>query len=158
MISDFLLRKRPLKSGFARVKFGAPQWPVFLDSCLPAPRNSGFVTQLAPGSPVAAGHYCRALYDYDATCPEELSLLEDQIVHVLRTVVHDDVDDGWWEGEVDGRVGLFPSLVVEDCHANGDPLTPEVSVNRGNGDPLTPEVSVNRGAAVTATRSRRRSV
>ena len=22
-------------------------------------------------------------------------------------------DDGWWEGEVQGRVGLFPSLVVE---------------------------------------------
>ena len=48
-------------------------------------------------------------------------------MRVLRTVGHDGVDDGWWEGELDGRTGLFPSLVVEDCHANGDPLTPEVS-------------------------------
>ena len=30
--------------------------------------------------------------------------------------IHDHVlggDDGWWEGEIQGRVGLFPSLVVE---------------------------------------------
>ena len=78
--------------------------------------------------PLCSGaHYCRALYDYEATCPEELTLVEDQIVHVLRTVGHDGVDDGWWEGQLDGSTGLFPSLVVEDCHANGDPLTPEVS-------------------------------
>ena len=75
----------------------------------------------------SGGQYCRALYDYEATCPEELTLVEDQIVRVLRTVGADGVDDGWWEGQLDGRTGMFPSLVVEDCHANGDPLTPEVS-------------------------------
>ena len=24
------------------------------------------------------------------------------------------VDDGWWEGEVNGSIGVFPSLVVEE--------------------------------------------
>lgn len=25
-----------------------------------------------------------------------------------------EVDDGWWEGEYNGRVGVFPSLLVEE--------------------------------------------
>lgn len=45
---------------------------------------------------------------------------------VLRKVVHDEVDDGWWEGRIHGQIGLFPSLVVEECRENGEPLTPEV--------------------------------
>lgn len=70
--------------------------------------------------------YCIALYDYDATCPEELSFCEGEVIKVLRKVVHDDVDDGWWEGQRGDEVGLFPSLVVEECRENGEPLTPEV--------------------------------
>lgn len=70
--------------------------------------------------------HCRAMYDYEATCPEEISFSEGQIIHILKRSVHD-VDDGWWEGEVDGQVGLFPSLVVEECRSDGEPLTPDVS-------------------------------
>ncbi|KAK9500786.1 hypothetical protein O3M35_001982 [Rhynocoris fuscipes] len=70
--------------------------------------------------------YCIALYDYDATCPEELSFCEGEVIKVLRKVVHDDVDDGWWEGQRGDEIGLFPSLVVEECRENGEPLTPEV--------------------------------
>lgn len=47
------------------------------------------------------------------------------MIRVLRKVVHV-VDDGWWEGELDGRTGLFPSLVVEECREDGEPLTPQV--------------------------------
>jgi hypothetical protein len=69
--------------------------------------------------------YCLALYEYEATCPEELSFAEGKVIRVLRKVVHE-VDDGWWEGELDGRTGLFPSLVVEECREDGEPLTPQV--------------------------------
>lgn len=69
--------------------------------------------------------YCIALYDYDATCDEELSFLEGDILKVLRKEPHD-VDDGWWEGELRGQRGLFPSLIVEPCAADGSPLTPQV--------------------------------
>jgi hypothetical protein len=69
--------------------------------------------------------YCLALYDYEATCPEELSFTEGQVIRVLRKVVHA-VDDGWWEGELDGHTGLFPSLIVEECREDGEPLTPQV--------------------------------
>lgn len=70
--------------------------------------------------------YCIALYDYDATCDEELSFLEGDILKVLRKEPHD-VDDGWWEGELRGQRGLFPSLIVEPCAADGSPLTPQVT-------------------------------
>jgi hypothetical protein len=66
------------------------------------------------------GDYCCAVYDYEATCKEELSFIEGAVIKVLRRQVHD-VDDGWWEGEVDGQVGLFPSIVVEECRPNGEP-------------------------------------
>ncbi|XP_012226527.1 protein nervous wreck isoform X2 [Linepithema humile] len=79
-----------------------------------------------------AEQYCIALYDYDATCDEELSFLEGDIVKVLRKEPHD-VDDGWWEGELRGQQGLFPSLVVEPCGPDGAPLTPQ--------DDLTPPSS-----------------
>lgn len=51
-------------------------------------------------------------------------------MRVLRKEPHD-VDDGWWEGELGGQCGIFPSLVVEPCAADGSPLTPQVkkSVN-----------------------------
>ena len=59
------------------------------------------------------GDWVRALYDYEATNDEELSFVEGQLLRVLRRD-ENGVDDGWWEGELDGRVGVFPSLVVEE--------------------------------------------
>ena len=57
--------------------------------------------------------WARALYDYEAQTQEELSFLEGALIRILRK---DDngVDDGYWEGELNGRIGVFPSLVVEE--------------------------------------------
>lgn len=38
--------------------------------------------------------YCIAMYDYDATCDEELSFVEGEIVSLLSKEPHD-IDDGW---------------------------------------------------------------
>ena len=65
------------------------------------------------------------MYDYEATCDEELTFIEGQILKILKRSVFG-VDDGWWEGEMDGTIGLFPSLVVEECRLNGELFTPEV--------------------------------
>ena len=59
------------------------------------------------------GVWARALYDYMAISDEELSFQEGMLIKIIRK---DDngVDDGYWEGELNGKVGVFPSLVVEE--------------------------------------------
>nr|BAK22648.1 nervous wreck L [Bombyx mori] len=66
--------------------------------------------------------YCFALYDYEAEACDELNLEEGQIIRVVSRNAHD-VDDGWWRGETNGIVGNFPSLIVEECGENGEPLS-----------------------------------
>lgn len=53
---------------------------------------------------------------------EELTFEEGQIIRVLSKCAHS-IDDGWWQGEIDDRIGNFPSLVVEECDEFGEPLT-----------------------------------
>ncbi|XP_039388469.1 intersectin-2 isoform X2 [Mauremys reevesii] len=49
-----------------------------------------------------------AMYDYAATNEDELSFSKGQIINVLRK---DDAD--WWQGEISGVTGLFPSNYVK---------------------------------------------
>lgn len=53
---------------------------------------------------------------------EELTFEEGQIIRVLSKCAHS-IDDGWWQGELEDRIGNFPSLVVEECDEFGEPLT-----------------------------------
>ena len=54
----------------------------------------------------------RALFEYNGQDEEELSFPEGAKIRLLRT---DDngIDDGWWEGSYAGKIGVFPSVVVE---------------------------------------------
>lgn len=53
---------------------------------------------------------CRVLFPYIAVNEDELSLAEGDIV----TIVSKEAPDrGWWRGEVNGRVGLFPDNFVQ---------------------------------------------
>lgn len=53
---------------------------------------------------------CVVLFPYNAVNDDELSLEEGQII----TIVTKDVEDkGWWKGEIDGRVGVFPDNFVK---------------------------------------------
>ncbi|XP_068133815.1 F-BAR and double SH3 domains protein 1 [Hyperolius riggenbachi] len=63
----------------------------------------------------------RALYDYEGQSEEELSFPEGAIIHLIRKD-EGGVDDGFWKGEFNGRVGVFPSLVVEEL--SGDNSEP----------------------------------
>lgn len=67
----------------------------------------------------SVGIWARALYDYCAIAEEEISFNEGMLIKVLRK---DDngVDDGYWEGEVNGRIGVFPSLVVEEVKSGNE--------------------------------------
>jgi len=62
--------------------------------------------------------WVRALFSWAATCDEELSLTEGQLICV-QSKQPNFVDDGFWIGESNGKVGLFPSLMVQE-------LTPDI--------------------------------
>lgn len=67
-------------------------------------------------------NYCCALYDYEGEGEEELTFEEGQVIRIISKCAHS-VDDGWWKGELDDKIGNFPSLVVEECDEFGEPLT-----------------------------------
>ncbi|XP_045149127.1 F-BAR and double SH3 domains protein 2 isoform X2 [Echinops telfairi] len=64
--------------------------------------------------------FVKALYDYEGQTDDELSFPEGAIIRILNKENQD--DDGFWEGEFSGRVGVFPSVLVEELAAseNGD--------------------------------------
>ncbi|XP_038063071.1 F-BAR and double SH3 domains protein 2-like isoform X2 [Patiria miniata] len=74
----------------------------------------------------SGSHVCfaRALYDYQGCTTDELSFSEGCVIKVLK---QDDEGDGFWEGELNGRVGVFPSLLVEElgCPSVNEIVTPE---------------------------------
>ncbi|XP_062949356.1 F-BAR and double SH3 domains protein 2 isoform X3 [Cynocephalus volans] len=64
--------------------------------------------------------FAKALYDYEGQTDDELSFPEGAIIRILNKENQD--DDGFWEGEFNGRIGVFPSVLVEELSAseNGD--------------------------------------
>ncbi|KAI9094022.1 hypothetical protein DFS34DRAFT_251035 [Phlyctochytrium arcticum] len=60
---------------------------------------------------------CITSYPYMAVKNDELSFLEGQVIRVVRTV-----EGGWWEGQLDQRVGWFPANYVEDYIAQPEDL------------------------------------
>ncbi|TSM28200.1 F-BAR and double SH3 domains protein 2 [Bagarius yarrelli] len=57
-------------------------------------------------------HFAKALYDYEAQTEDELSFPEGAIIRILSK--DNQEDDGFWEGEFNGSVGVFPAVLVED--------------------------------------------
>ncbi|XP_054160708.1 dynamin-binding protein-like [Oppia nitens] len=60
--------------------------------------------------------YGRTLFPFRAEFPNELSLKVNEIVHLIRHI-----DNEWIEGEIDGKVGIFPKSYIEiivDCDTN----------------------------------------
>ncbi|XP_056414491.1 SH3 domain-containing kinase-binding protein 1 isoform X2 [Hyla sarda] len=54
--------------------------------------------------------YCKVLFPYEALNEDELTIREGDIVLVVNK---DCVDVGWWEGEINGRRGVFPDNFVK---------------------------------------------
>ena len=47
-------------------------------------------------------------YDYEKTRDDELSFVEGSVIYVMKVN-----DDGWYEGILDGKRGLFPGNYVQ---------------------------------------------
>uniref|UniRef100_A0AAZ3RUY5 Vav guanine nucleotide exchange factor 1 n=1 Tax=Oncorhynchus tshawytscha TaxID=74940 RepID=A0AAZ3RUY5_ONCTS len=68
----------------------------------------------SPGGSIRSFGTARARYDFSARDRTELSLREGDTVKVLSKKAH----NGWWKGEVYGRVGLFPANYVEEDYSD----------------------------------------
>ncbi|KAH9642046.1 hypothetical protein HF086_008733 [Spodoptera exigua] len=71
---------------------------------------------------------CRVLFPYTAVNEDELTLSEGDIVTILSKEAP---DRGWWRGELNGRVGLFPDNFVQA-------LPPQVSTELEEKKPERP--------------------
>ncbi|KAL8614530.1 hypothetical protein ACOMHN_014109 [Nucella lapillus] len=58
---------------------------------------------------------CKVLFDYKAENEDELDLTVGQTIDFNK-----EVEDGWWEGSVDGKVGVFPTNFVEMMEEGGE--------------------------------------
>uniref|UniRef100_A0A8B9R937 Osteoclast-stimulating factor 1 n=1 Tax=Astyanax mexicanus TaxID=7994 RepID=A0A8B9R937_ASTMX len=52
---------------------------------------------------------CQVMFDYTAVAEDELNLKKGDIVTIISKASE---DDGWWEGELNGRRGFFPDNFV----------------------------------------------
>merc|ERR1711953_1265357 len=52
---------------------------------------------------------CIVLFPYNAVNDDELTLEEGQLINIVSKDVE---DKGWWKGEIDGKVGVFPDNFV----------------------------------------------
>ncbi len=70
----------------------------------PSPKPSPASTPTVGGGQPS----CRALYDFDAENPGELSFKEGDLI-----LLKSQIDENWFDGMVDGRSGYFPVTYVE---------------------------------------------
>jgi hypothetical protein len=58
---------------------------------------------------------CKAIYDYEANLYDELSIKTGDVISI-----HDKQADGWWLGELNGAVGIFPATYVHEVDEDSD--------------------------------------
>ncbi|XP_019953487.1 mitogen-activated protein kinase kinase kinase 9 [Paralichthys olivaceus] len=75
----------------------------------PTPRDG---VCAAPGAGRGAPGFWTAVFDYEATADDELSLRRGDLVELLSKDSLVSGDEGWWTGMIADRVGIFPSNYV----------------------------------------------
>ncbi|XP_028298393.1 mitogen-activated protein kinase kinase kinase 9 [Gouania willdenowi] len=66
------------------------------------------------GAGAAQRGFWTAVFDYEATAEDELSLRRGELVEVLSKDSLVSGDEGWWTGMIADRVGIFPSNYVSE--------------------------------------------
>jgi len=89
--------------------------PVSRAVAAPQPSSGGAKIQLSKKQAIST---CRGLFDYTPSDPNELCFKKGDVITVLQKD-----PSGWWQGELQGRVGVFPSIDwVEELDGNGNPV------------------------------------
>ncbi|UJR36206.1 hypothetical protein I4U23_028938 [Adineta vaga] len=87
--------------------------PTSMDTPSSQQKNSPLHTS-KKSTPIKA----RVLFDYKKAADDELTLIVGDIVTVLDKNLE---DDGWWKGELSGRIGVFPDNYVEEIPPSSMP-------------------------------------
>eukprot|EP01114_Cavostelium_apophysatum_P014008 TRINITY_DN3515_c0_g1_i2.p1 TRINITY_DN3515_c0_g1~~TRINITY_DN3515_c0_g1_i2.p1 ORF type:complete len:853 (-),score=225.26 TRINITY_DN3515_c0_g1_i2:38-2596(-) len=74
----------------------------------------------------------KVLYDYDAQDTIELTIKEEEIIFVIK-----EDQSGWWKGELNGKVGLFPSNFIEELPNEPQTGGPSESPYEDSGEPAS---------------------
>ncbi|XP_054258288.1 SH3 domain-containing kinase-binding protein 1-like [Macrosteles quadrilineatus] len=70
---------------------------------------------------------CRVMFPYDAVNDDELTLKEGDIITIIS---RDGQDKGWWRGELNGKVGVFPDNFIQVITADeSKPARPPAKTN-----------------------------
>ena len=90
-----------------------------MDGTMPSHEHNTISPPLAsPRPPLPSSRRCRAVWDYVALYPDELSFLAGDIITVEREVTAD-----WWMGRLPtGQTGLLPATYVVLLSAQSLPL------------------------------------
>ncbi|XP_048030765.1 SH3 domain-containing kinase-binding protein 1 isoform X1 [Megalobrama amblycephala] len=63
---------------------------------------------------------CKAAFSYTPQNDDELELKIGDVIEVLG-----EVEEGWWEGTLNGKTGMFPSNFTKELLAEAEDLTPQ---------------------------------
>ncbi|XP_060684928.1 mitogen-activated protein kinase kinase kinase 9 [Hemiscyllium ocellatum] len=73
------------------------------------------VQQQPPQHPAPSNLFWTAVFDYEASAEDELSLRKGDVVEVLSKDFKVSGDEGWWTGKINDQVGIFPSNYVTNA-------------------------------------------
>ncbi|XP_037305214.2 CD2-associated protein isoform X2 [Pungitius pungitius] len=77
--------------------------------------TGGFLPQPPAASKKPKRRKCKVLFDYQPQNEDELELKIGDVVDVIE-----EVEEGWWNGNFNGKSGLFPSNFVKELDATGE--------------------------------------
>lgn len=82
-------------------------------------------SHIHPPPPGGGTPYWTAVFDYEATADEELTLRRGDLLEVLSKDAKVSGDEGWWTGKIQDKVGIFPSNYVTRRSTSYHKLPPE---------------------------------
>ncbi|XP_047193943.1 CD2-associated protein isoform X5 [Hippoglossus stenolepis] len=77
--------------------------------------TGGFQPQPPAAAKKPKRRQCKALFDYQPQNEDELELKAGEIIDIIE-----EVEEGWWNGNVNCKSGLFPSNFVKELDAMGE--------------------------------------
>ncbi|XP_058464674.1 uncharacterized protein LOC131438564 isoform X2 [Malaya genurostris] len=92
---------------------------------------------------------CKVIYSYRENKPDELTLAVGDVIEIFE-----EVEEGWWRGKLNGKVGVFPSNFVEPIES-ASPTSANRKSSTSGGKPTALDGSL--GGSLTKNNSLNKS-